>query len=235
MTHWHDYQRETAEFFQGLGLEATIDETLQGIRTTHDVDVVVRSVNVGFEAIWLVECKHWRTPVTKLHVLALREIVNEVGADRGFIVGESGFQSGAYEASTMTNVSLTSLSELRETVGNEVALVRLRQLQERLIALQERYWAMGKEARIELGLRPDVGQAGYSMTRHMDAIGYGLEQGLLGRFPTDPDPLHNALGTAIVADGPQDLMSKIEAALADAERRMSLAEVAAPSRAQGEP
>ncbi len=41
-------------------------------------DVVVRSKHVGFEILWLVECKHWKSPVTKLHVLGLREIVNDL-------------------------------------------------------------------------------------------------------------------------------------------------------------
>jgi restriction system protein len=222
--NWHAYQEETAQFFRGLGLDATTDETVQGARTTHAVDVVVRSVNVGFQAIWLVECKHWQTPVTKLHVLALREIVNDVGADRGFIVAESGFQSGAYEAAIMTAISLTSLPELRETVGNEIALVKLREFQERLVVLRERYWAIDKEARIEHGLRPDVGALGYSMTRAMDAIGLALEQGILGRFPLEPDPLYAALGEGISADGPQGLMDGIEVALADAERRIDRVE-----------
>ena len=74
------------------------------MRTTHDVDVVVRSKHVGFEILWLVECKHWKTSVSKLHVLGLREIVADTGADRGIALSESGFQSGAVEAANLTNV-----------------------------------------------------------------------------------------------------------------------------------
>lgn len=77
---WREYQEETAEFFRSLGLTAETDVTLTGVRTTHDVDVVVRSKHVGFEVLWLVECKHWKSPVTKLHVLGLREIVSDLGA-----------------------------------------------------------------------------------------------------------------------------------------------------------
>jgi hypothetical protein len=37
-------------------------------------------------------------------VLALRQIVTDVGADRGILLSEKGFQSGAVEAATLTNV-----------------------------------------------------------------------------------------------------------------------------------
>jgi restriction system protein len=87
--------------------------TLQGVRTSHDVDVVVRSNLFGFELLWVIECKYWKEAVSKLHVLALREIVTDLGADRGILVSESGFQSGAIEAANLTNVQLANLAELR--------------------------------------------------------------------------------------------------------------------------
>ena len=92
---WSDYQEQVADFFRSLGLSATTNETIQGIRTTHDVDVVVRSRHAGFDVLWLVECKAWKTAIPKEKVLALRTIVDDVGADRGFIMAESGYQSGA--------------------------------------------------------------------------------------------------------------------------------------------
>lgn len=49
---WKEYQEEAAEFFRSLGLTAETDVTLTGVRTTHDVDVVVRSKHVGFEVLW---------------------------------------------------------------------------------------------------------------------------------------------------------------------------------------
>ena len=84
---WQIYQNEVATFFRSLGLIAETDLTLQGVRTTHAVDVVVRSQHVGFTITWIVECKHWKRRVTKLHVLALREIVADLGADRGIPAG----------------------------------------------------------------------------------------------------------------------------------------------------
>src|SRR5690349_21642126 len=103
-----------------------------GIRTTHDIDVLVKSHHVGFDVVWMIECKHWATKVTKLHVLALREIVADVGADRGILLAEAGFQSGAIEAASLTNVHVTSLANLRGTAHSEITTMRLRDLYDRI-------------------------------------------------------------------------------------------------------
>src|SRR5262245_31943731 len=109
---WRSYQEEAADFFRSLGQEAVTDAKIKGARTEHDVDVLVTIDLASFKIKWLVECKHWKTSVTKLHVLALREIVSDVGADRGIILCEAGFQSGAIEAANLTNVQVSSLAKL---------------------------------------------------------------------------------------------------------------------------
>ncbi|WP_431605167.1 restriction endonuclease [Acinetobacter johnsonii] len=43
----------------------------------------------------MIECKNWKTNIPKEKVLALRSIVEDIGAHRGFIVSNKGFQSGA--------------------------------------------------------------------------------------------------------------------------------------------
>jgi restriction system protein len=160
-TTWQEYQEEVSAFFRSLGLDATTNHSVQGVRTSHDIDVYVRSHHVGFDVVWIVECKHWSTPVTKLHVLALREIVTDLGADRGVLLCETGFQSGALEAATLTNVHATSLSALRGTASAELTAMRLRELFDRAESCGVRYWNIPKGARIEAGLRPGGG-SGYS-------------------------------------------------------------------------
>ena len=66
---WREYQDEAAAFFRSLGLNAVSDVRVQGVRTTHDIDVLVKSRHAGFEVTWIVECKLWNAPVSKLHVL----------------------------------------------------------------------------------------------------------------------------------------------------------------------
>jgi restriction system protein len=161
---WRAYQEEAAEFFRSIGTQASTDVTVQGVRTKHAVDVLVEIDLVGFSVRWVIECKHWKDPVSKLHVLALREIVSDLGADRGVILCENGFQSGAYEAAKFTNVQVTSIAELSDTSKAAMISFRLRQLFDRSCTARERYWEIPKAERIARGLRGDVGDPNLAYT-----------------------------------------------------------------------
>ncbi|HZL06895.1 MAG TPA: restriction endonuclease, partial [Coriobacteriia bacterium] len=124
VARWQEYQEEAAALFRSLGLEATTDARLDGVRGAHDVDVVVRSRRAGLEQFWVVECKWRRRRVEKLHVTALAEIVRDVGADRGVLLSEVGFQAGAVRMAYKSNVTLTSLAELREEAAEELLTLR---------------------------------------------------------------------------------------------------------------
>jgi len=113
MPAWADYQEEAAQFFRSLELSAQTNVTIEGARGRHDVDVEVRGERAGQQLLWIVECKRWKTRVSKLHVAALIGIVQDVGADRGILLSEFGFQSGAVTLATRSNIRLTSLAELR--------------------------------------------------------------------------------------------------------------------------
>ena len=115
MAAWHDYQEQIADFFRVLGMAATVDERLKGARGQHDVDVVVRDFRAGVQQLWVVECKLWRRSVTKIHVAALAHIVQDVGADRGIMLSETGFQAGAIRLASLQNITLTSLGDLKQS------------------------------------------------------------------------------------------------------------------------
>ena len=188
MVAWKEYQEEAAEFFRSLGLSAETDQTLQGVRTEHDVDVFVRIDVAGFEVKWIVECKHWKSAVTKLHVLALREIVSDLGADRGIILCEMGFQSGAVEAANLSNVQVTSLAALFVSSRDAVFAVRLRDLYDRTEACRARYWDIPKDVRIEKGLRFGLGDKNlYFGARVIDFCGELLSRVFRGLYPINID------------------------------------------------
>jgi restriction system protein len=187
--NWRRYQEEVATFFRELGLDANTDITMQGTRAKHDIDVVVKSSHVGFEVIWIIECKQWQTKVSKLHVLALRQIVTDVGADRGILLSESRFQSGALEAAALTNVHAMSLAEVRKSASREIISMRLRELYDRLEDCSERYWNISKRDRITHGLRPEVGNVGYSGTQVIDLAHDILAKAFRGIFPIKSDTL----------------------------------------------
>jgi restriction system protein len=228
MPEWSDYQEETAEFFRSAGLEAGTNETVQGIRTSHDVDVVVRTNHVGFDLLWLVECKHWNTPVSKLHVLALREIVADTGADRGIMMAENGYQRGALEAAQLTNVQLTSLAELSVTARNALDAAQLQVLQERVEECRVRYWDLDKPTRIAHGLRPPVLADGYSGDSVVRVVQAALNSALRNVIPIECS--HPIDAMTVLATSPElyeartmaELISLIDPMIVELEERLNV-------------
>jgi restriction system protein len=204
--NWKDYQEEAAAFFRSLGLDATTNASIKGVRTSHDVDVLVKSTHVGFQVVWIVECKYWKTPVSKLHVLALREIVADVGADRGILLCETGFQSGAIEAAQLTNVQVTSLASVTQSARHDIYSMRLRDLYNRIEVCSDRYWDIPKEERIESGLRGDVGEMAYSGARTVETVRDLLSRAFRGIYPFRSE----AIGALIDPNFPKQFRSAQE-------------------------
>lgn len=113
---WREYQEATASVFRRLGCNAQVNYPTKGARAAHDVDVYATFMRSGILCTWVIECKLWKTRITKEKVLALKSVIEDLGADRGIIVSEEGFQPGAQDAARGTNITLvTSLEEFETT------------------------------------------------------------------------------------------------------------------------
>jgi restriction system protein len=222
MNDWKKYQEEAAAYFRSLGLDASTDVTAKGVRTSHDIDVYVKSHYVGFDIIWIVECKHWKTAVSKLHVLALREIVADIGADRGILLSESGFQSGAVEAANLTNVQVTSIAEMRDTAGESINAMRLRELFDRVGVCKDRYWEIPKEERIKAGLRPDVGGYDYSGDVIVKLCTDLLTRAFRGKYPFQSDTLESIVhfGRDKQFESAREVIDIVEEKIAELETKL---------------
>ncbi|WP_036187013.1 restriction endonuclease [Marinobacterium lacunae] len=222
MEDWKQYQENAAEYFRSIGLEASTDVTVQGVRTKHDVDVLVTSHYVGFDITWIVECKHWKKPVNKLHVLGLREIVSDVGADRGILLSESGFQSGAIEAANLTNIQLTSLNGMRESASSTIYAMRFRDLYDRVAVCKERYWDIPKEERIACGLRSDVGEHDYSGARVVDMCIDLLTKAFREEYPFSSEDIQVFIlfGRDKQFESPQEVLELVEFKVTELENKL---------------
>ncbi len=117
-SNWREYQEEVAAFFRGQGCHAEVEKKIQGVRSKHEIDVYVTFLRSGIECTWIVECKLWKSRVPKEKVMALKSIIDDVGADRGLLISEVGFQSGALDSVRDTNITLiTSLKDFEKTVA----------------------------------------------------------------------------------------------------------------------
>jgi hypothetical protein len=121
---WREYQQGAAEFFAALGMLAEVEARVKGSRVSHRIDVAVSFSAYGVDHRWLVECKLWKSRVPKEKVMALKAIVEDVGADRGFLLSENGFQSGATTAARFSNITLTNLEDLRANAEADFQAIR---------------------------------------------------------------------------------------------------------------
>ena len=137
--NWREYQQAAASFFANLGMDVEVEAALQGARASHAVDVAVRFKAFGDDQLWLVECKLWTTTVPKEKVLALQSLLDDLGADRGFLLSEGGFQSGAVTAARLSRITLSSIGDLRQNADEDLRELKWQQLYERMARAAERF------------------------------------------------------------------------------------------------
>lgn len=111
---WRSLQDNTAQILSECGFESHTDIEIHLARGTVRVDVLAKDPAATPPAIYVCECKHWQSAVSKDIIHGFRTVVSDAGAHRGFVVSSGGFQSGAYEAAKHSNVDLVSWQELQQ-------------------------------------------------------------------------------------------------------------------------
>jgi hypothetical protein len=140
---WLDYQERVGSFLASLGFTVRVGEKIRGARGQYEIDVVARHSKAGFSQLWVVECKLWTNPVPQAQVLTFAAIVDDVGADRGIFVSESGFQSGARSVVDRRNISLVTFQQLKDGAAAEIDAVRSAKFAHALEDLSERAHSIG--------------------------------------------------------------------------------------------
>lgn len=184
---WYSFQEEIAAYFKSLGTNAETNKPVQGVRTKHNIDVFVSTKFLSTDMHWIVEAKKWNSKVPKEKVLALRTIVDDIGADKGFIISELGFQTGAYEAAENTNVLLYTMTEFKEKTKHLVHAEMLKMYVDRARLLDIRYWSHKKQIRKDYNLRPDMCdlEIDFSGTELLSLIFKAISQGVKSEYPIE--------------------------------------------------
>ncbi len=219
MARWREYQEQAAALFRELGFDVHTDLRVTGARGSHDVDVYASFERAGLAVNWIIECKRWKRPVDKSHVLTLRSIVEDVGADRGILLSESGVQSGAVAVTDKSNVHVTSIINLKAIAADEIVLEQVRALPRRVALAHARYWALPKSHREEYGLRPEGAAGGYSGAVVLMQIKDVLFSVLAEQYPPRGDMLPT-LGIY----SPEEALSWVYPRLVDLEQKLEAAE-----------
>jgi hypothetical protein len=117
---WRDLQEKTRQLFAEMDYEAEVSRSVElAGRGKKEIDVFVTDPHASYNKVYLVECKHWESRVPQEVVHSFKTVMEETGANTGFIVSKVGFQSGAHDAARFTNIKLLTFDELQHLYGNE--------------------------------------------------------------------------------------------------------------------
>lgn len=177
MEEWEQYQHQAAELLRKLGFTAEVDASLtEANGAVHAIDVAARRAVAGVDVLWIVECKYRGRRVSMGMVRELRSLVIDLGADRGLLMSESGFQSGAIRTARQKNITLTSLADLRADAADEILAARVTVAEKRLMDLA---------LRVNRDLRPFAEQT----PRRLAAFAAGFRTEVVEEFAARPEAI----------------------------------------------
>ena len=110
---WQDLQEQLARILRECGIEAHVGYEIQTVRTKIEIDVYAIETIAGRPNTIVCECKRWKSAVPQEVVHGVRTVMQDVGANVGYIISTAGFQKGAYAAADATNVELVTWEEFQ--------------------------------------------------------------------------------------------------------------------------
>jgi hypothetical protein len=165
-------------------------------------------------------------------VLTFLGVVEDIGADRGLLFSESGFQAGAIYAAQNTNITLTSLAEFENNLATEVSSARAKVLDEKIAGLMQAFAAVWDLPECE---RPTVfarysGPSGFpgilegtphaviGVTARLSQMRQALEDARFNRWPVIYYPLDHTDGELFNISDWEGLLFVVEKTLLACER-----------------
>ncbi|WP_079034892.1 restriction endonuclease [Streptomyces hirsutus] len=197
---WEKYQIKVSETLSEFGFATKVEEVIEGARGRHEVDVTARIRYAGIDQLWIVECKKWKRPVPKERVLAFASIIDDVGADRGLIFAEGGFQAGAVRASRNSSITLTNLIDFVSNSANELSSIKVSDLVGRIAELENKFhsiWNLNAAERNRVNSRY-IGPESFGLKEPiavracLSMLKDSLEAASFNRWPVPYRPLDQA-------------------------------------------
>lgn len=126
---WADLENAVADILRECGM--TVHQQMNVVlpRGSVDLDVLAEETLEGIRTRIVCECKNWKTNVPREKVHAFRTVMDETGANRGYIISRTGFQQGAMEAAASTNVELLTFDQFQERYFNKWIDRRCREIE----------------------------------------------------------------------------------------------------------
>ena len=111
---WQALQTEVGRILSECGFAIEVEKKIHSARGAVEVDVYAEETVRGRKYTIACECKHWRSRIPQAVVHGFRTVVQEIGANIGYIISMEGFQSGAVAAGDLTNLKLVTWQEFQD-------------------------------------------------------------------------------------------------------------------------
>ena len=110
---WRRLQRDVATILAECGLSVEVEKTVQLARGRAEIDVHAVETIGGRTHTIFCECKFWKRAIPQNVVHSFRTVVADGGANVGYLITSSPFQSGAFSAAELTNLRLVTWPEFQ--------------------------------------------------------------------------------------------------------------------------
>jgi restriction system protein len=111
---WQGLQTMVGTILSECGMTVELEKLVKTARGAVRIDVYAEELISGRKHTILCECKYWGRAVPQAIIHGFRAVVGDIGANTGYIISIGGFQSGAFDASQLTNVELLTWDEFQE-------------------------------------------------------------------------------------------------------------------------
>lgn len=115
---WRSLQDKVCQIFSDMGYKARVAKKVRTARGRVEIDVLAEKGDKN-KTIICCECKHWKVRVPQSVVHAFSSVIQNYGANTGYIISRAGFNSGAYRAARFTNIHLHTWDQFKQTFEAE--------------------------------------------------------------------------------------------------------------------
>jgi len=141
---WRDLENTVADILRECGMAVQQQVNVPLPRGSVDLDVLAEEIIEGITSKIVCECKDWRTNVPREKVHAFRTVMDETGANRGYIISRVGFQIGAIEAANATNAELLTFEQFQERYFDKWIARRCRDIEDAIGNFNVYYEPLGR-------------------------------------------------------------------------------------------
>lgn len=111
--NWQNLQKSVCRLFLEIGLNAEIGKVFKTPRGRVEIDVFAVDENSVDKIQYIVECKNWNRMIPQKEVHSFTTVINEIGANIGFLISQKGLQQGAKSYAQNTNITGLTFKEFQ--------------------------------------------------------------------------------------------------------------------------